>query len=95
MRALGDFLKERGVSRKAVAIDDQTVFLLFKKVILEDFGTIGLEKFTPQHYSSQKTLSIKAESAIWGNELWLKREGILRKINQEFGEKVVSRLRLD
>lgn len=95
MRVLGEFLKERVLkNKKSIPIDDQVVFLLFRKVILEDFGSIGLEKFTPKYYSSQKTLSIETESAIWANELWLKRELIMRKINQEFGERVVSKFQL-
>ena len=95
MKALGEFLKGRVFNKKSAPIDDQAVFLLFRKVVLEDFGSIGLEKFTPQHYSSQKTLSVKVESAVWANELWLKRERIIRKINQEFGERAVSKLQLN
>ena len=91
MKALGDILKGRNL-KKTVRIDDKTVFFIFKKVIQDEFGMVGLEKFFPDYYAKE-TLFIRAENSVWANELWLNREKIIKKMNQEFGEDIILKLK--
>lgn len=92
MKALGDILGQRKLGRKA-ALDDKTVFFVFKKVIKEEFGEIGSQKFIPDYFA-KKTLFVKAHNSAWSAELWTNKARIIKKINQELGEEAVENLKM-
>lgn len=92
MKALGDILSGRKI-KKARVLDDKTVFFVFKKVIEEEFGLIGKQKFAPDYFAN-KTLFIRAENSIWSSELWTNKARIIKKINQEIGENVVENIKM-
>lgn len=78
---------------KKASLDKETLFFIFKKIIKEDFGQIGADKFTPDYFS-RKTLFIKSASSAWSSELWLNRKRIMRKINAELGENAVEEIKI-
>jgi len=92
MKALGDILGQRKI-KKIQQLDDKTVFFVFKKVISDEFGLIGKQKFNPEYFA-HKTLFIKAENSIWSAELWTNKTRIIKKINQEVGDDVVGDIKL-
>jgi hypothetical protein len=79
--------------QKNTCLDDKTVFFIFKKIIQEEFGTLGLEKFTPDYFSNQ-TLFIKSNSSAWSSELLMGKKRIMRKINQEVGSEAVTEIKI-
>lgn len=81
-------LPERMANKKAV-LDDKTVFFVFKKVIQEEFGNLGIESFQADYFSG-KTIFIKCKSSNWASELWLNKNKIIRKINKELGESIIT-----
>ena len=81
------------LARKKIALDDKTIFYVFNKIITEEFGLIGKQKFTPDYFSN-KTLFVKAENSAWSAELWTNRGKIINKINQEIGEEAVERIKM-
>ena len=92
MKALGDILSGRKVQRKQV-LDDKTVFFVFKKVIEEEFGQLGKQKFTPDYFA-RGILFIKAQNSTWSAELWTNKARIMKKINAEIGEDVVENIKM-
>lgn len=92
MRVLGDILGQRKF-RKIQALDDKTVFFVFRKIIRAEFGNLGVGKFTPDYFAN-KTLFIKAESPAWSAELWTNRGKIADLINKEIGDVVVERIKM-
>ncbi|NTU67092.1 MAG: DUF721 domain-containing protein [Candidatus Moranbacteria bacterium] len=88
MKALRSLLNNKKFSSPTV-LDDKTVFYVFKKVIKEDFGNIGIEKFVPDYFA-KGILFIKPESSAWAAELWMNKKRIIRKINEEIGEDALS-----
>ena len=92
MKALGDLLGKKNF-HKVQALDDKTVFFVFRKVIRAQFGNIGAEKFVPDYFAG-KTLFVKSESSVWKTELWTNRGKITALINKEIGEEVVERIRM-
>ena len=83
----------RKKSKTKTALDDQTVFHVFKKVIKEEFGNLGEAKFIPDYFSNQK-IFIKSKSSAWASELWLNRDKIIRKINETLGENGVKEIKI-
>ena len=92
MKALSDILGKRDF-RKVQALDDKTIFFVFRKVIRAEFGNVGAEKFIPDYFAN-KTLFVKAESAVWSTELWTNRGKITMLINREIGDEVVERIKM-
>lgn len=88
MKSLKNLLVKRKIERKTV-LDDKTVFYIFKKIIKEEFGNIGLEKLQPDYYSAGK-IFVKSESSVWLSELWTNKKKIIRKINQEIGQEEIK-----
>lgn len=74
---------------KKMALDDKTVFFVFKKVVREEFGNLGIENFMPDYFSGH-TIFIKCQSSNWASELWLNKNKIVRKINKELGEDIIT-----
>ncbi len=74
-------------------LDDKTVFYVFKKVIQEEFGNIGAEKFVPDYFGN-KILAIRSESSAWASELWLNKDRIIRKLNKELGVGSVEKIKV-
>jgi hypothetical protein len=92
MQAIKKIINRKKIQQKTV-LDDKTVFYVFRKVIKEEFGNLGENKFIPNYFSNQK-LFIKVESSAWASELWLNKEKIIRKINSLIGEKAVSEIKV-
>jgi len=92
MKALADILFHRKIQKKQ-AIDDKTVFFVFKKVIEAEFGQIGKQKFTPDYFA-RKILFVKAQNSAWSAELWTNKARIIAKINTELGEAGVENIKL-
>jgi len=88
MKSLKNLLDKKNI-QKTVNLDDKTVFFLFKKIIKEEFGSVGLEKLVPDYFANG-ILHIKSGSSNWSSELWLQKETIIQKINQEIGSKEIK-----
>lgn len=88
MKALKSLLNNRKFSSPTV-LDDKAVFYVFKKVIKEDFGNIGIEKFVPDYFA-KGILFIRAESSAWASELWINKKRIIGKMNDELGENALE-----
>lgn len=76
------------MASKKMVLDDQTAFFVFRKVIQEEFGKLGIENFQPDYFSG-KTIFIKCQSSAWASELWLNKNRIVRLINKELGENII------
>jgi hypothetical protein len=91
MKSLKDLLNRKKSIRPS-ALDDQAVFFVFRRVIQDEFGQVGLEKFMPDYFSG-KTVFIKSTSSIWASELFLNKNKIIRKMNAELGEGSIENIR--
>jgi len=92
MKSLKSFLQRKNI-KKVIALDDKTVFFLFKKIVKEEFGNMGLEKLQPDYFANG-ILFIRSESSAWTSELWLQKNKIMRKINQEIGKDEIRDIKL-
>jgi hypothetical protein len=92
MKALGDILHQRKIHKKQ-NLDDKAVFFVFKKVIEEEFGQLGKQKFTPDYFA-KGILFIRADNSIWSAELWTNKARIINKINKEIGDVVVENIKM-
>lgn len=90
MKSLRDLLNRKQV--RPLALDDQAVFFVFRKVIEEEFGQVGMEKFTPDYFSG-KTIFIKSASSVWASELFMNKNKIIRKMNAELGKGSIENLK--
>jgi len=92
MKLLKNYLAKKDIFQPK-ALDDQTVFFVFKKVIKEEFGNVGIEKLVPDYYKN-KTIFVKSDSSNWKNELWLQKNKVVRKMNKELGEGTIEGIKV-
>lgn len=92
MKLLGKYLAKKDIF-KPRALDDQTIFFVFKKVIKEEFGNVGSAKLIPDYYQN-KTIFVKSESSAWASEMWLNKDRIVRKMNSELGPGTIERIKV-
>lgn len=93
MRSLRDFIGKREGSFHAAKLDDKTVFFLFRKIIREEYGNRGVNELSPVSFS-EGILSIKASNPLYSNELWMRRETLIDRMNRELGEAGILEVRL-
>ena len=97
MKSLGSLLKLKNtIDRKKLnhtQIDDKTVFFVFYKVIQEEFGSVGRGNLEADYFANKK-LFIKSKSSAWASHLWLEKERIVRKINEELGGEYVGEIKM-
>jgi predicted nucleic acid-binding Zn ribbon protein len=92
MKSIKNYLSKKDLFQTR-NIDEKTIFYIFKKVVKEEFGNIGADKFKAEYFKD-KTIFIKSDSSVWSSELWLNKDKIVRKINQEAGGKVIEKIKI-
>jgi hypothetical protein len=92
MKLLKNYLAKRDIFQPKI-LDDQTVFFVFRKVIKEEFGSVGIEKLIPDYYNN-KTIFVKSDSSAWASEMWLQKDRIVRKMNAELGEGSIEKIKV-
>ena len=92
MKLLKNYLNKKNLFQ-ARALDEQTIFFVFKKVIKEEFGNVGIEKLIPDYYNN-KTIFVKSDSSAWASEMWLNKDLIVRKMNAQLGEGSIEKIKI-
>lgn len=92
MELIRNYLAKRNIFQPK-ALDDQTIFFVFRKVIKEEFGNVGVEKLIPDYYNN-RTIFIKSDSSAWASEIWLNKDRIVRKMNAELGEGSIEKIKV-
>ena len=96
MKSLKNLLNKKFSPAKKIApgkLDEKTVFFVFQKIIKEEFGNVGAANFQPDYFDGQK-IFLKCQSSNWASELWLNRQKIIRGINKELGEEMISEIKI-
>lgn len=100
MKKLSDFLlrlqknNESGKqTRRERNIDEKTIFFLAGKVISSLYGMKGRENIQPVFFREKK-LFFTVSSSLWANELWLERDHIREKINEEIGQDEIREIKV-
>lgn len=75
------------------SFDDKDVFFVFQRVIKEEYGNYGSEKLKADFFKN-KTVFVKSESSNFASELWMNRQKIIRKMNEELGEGAVKEIKI-
>lgn len=91
MKDLKTLLNKRKDLKK-VAFDNKDVFYVFSRVMKKEFGEIGAAKFQADYFG-KKVLVVRCESPSWAQELWLNKEKIMEKMNEELGSGAVEKIR--
>lgn len=89
MKKIGDIFalsqKKRRIGSISDKIDEKTILFLTEKVILSQYGVRGRENIIPKAFKERKIYFL-CRSSLWMNELWMNRELIVEKMNQELGD---------
>jgi hypothetical protein len=96
MRTLKDLLpkKQTQARQKMSLLDEQTVFYIAKKILVEEYGLRGGENIVPTLYKDKK-LYLTSRSSLWGNEIWLEKESLKRKMNHLLGGEGIAEIKID
>ncbi|NTW13846.1 MAG: DUF721 domain-containing protein [Candidatus Moranbacteria bacterium] len=96
MKSISEMMKSKSrvqVRPKRVDADEKTIFFLAEKVVLGLYGVRGRENIVPRYWKGGK-LFFSCQSPLWANELWITREILSEKINQELGNVVVKEIKV-
>jgi hypothetical protein len=89
MKKIGDIFasaqKKRKIGSVVKGIDEKTVIFLAERIILSQYGVRGRENIIPKAFKEKK-LFFLCRSSLWMNELFMNRDLIVKKMNQELGE---------
>lgn len=93
MKQIGQLMRKvvADNEKKRVAIDEKSLFFIFQSVVRQEYGRQGDEQVRP-HFLKDKKLYIKTGNSNWANEIWLNREYLVGKLNQEIGWKEVNEI---
>lgn len=91
MKSLKNLLGQRKDLKK-IAFDNKDVFYIFSRVIKKEFGEIGAGKFTPEYFG-KKVLVVRCATPTWASELWINKERIMEKMNEELGDGAVLKIK--
>lgn len=81
-------INRQGYSKEFTAIE---ILNEYKKWCIENFGEDGLEELPPRYYKD-KTLYIKARSAMWAQQLSMKQQNCIEYINENLGKTPVKKV---
>ena len=73
-------------------IEINKIFSLWPDLVVKICGQNYKEKLKPLYFKN-RTLFISCPDSIWANELQLRQEELLRKINQHFNQKKIEKLK--
>lgn len=97
MKKLGDIFaatqKKRKIGSLSKGIDEKTVLFLAEKIILSQYGIRGRENIIPKAFKEKK-LYFLCRSSLWMNELWMNRDIIIKKMDQELGDGSISDIKV-
>lgn len=92
MKSLSSLLDKRKKKPK-LSLTDKDIFYIFNRIVKEEFGNVGANNLQADYFKSG-TIFVRAKSGVWGNELFMQRESMVRKINKELGEKMISEIKM-
>lgn len=93
MKSFGDLAKKKRVVSGISSLDRETATFLFRKIVKEEFGSIGQEKFFVDHFDG-KTIFVRSSSSAWSSELQMNRSRIISKINKEIGRSILEDIKI-
>lgn len=91
MKKIGELFNKKPFQKGV--LDEKTLFFIIKKVIRNEFGEIGCENVFPDKII-EKTLILKALSSLWSSEIWLRKDYLVKKINQEAGDELIEKIKI-
>lgn len=74
-------------------IDDKTIFHVFKQVIKEDYGLQGADNVVPEFYK-ERIIFISFKKSIWAQEVWMRREDIINRVNNYCNAQILKELKV-
>lgn len=74
-------------------VDEKTIFFIAEKVILSQYGMRGRENISPKFWKEGK-LFFFSQSSLWAGEIWMNREMVRKKINEEIGSETVLEIKV-
>jgi hypothetical protein len=96
MKPIGEMMRSKTqppVRPRRIDADEKTIFFLAEKVVLGLYGVRGRENIVPRYWKGGK-LFFSCQSPLWANELWITRESLSDKINQELGSDIIKEIKV-
>ncbi|MFH0968922.1 MAG: DUF721 domain-containing protein [Patescibacteria group bacterium] len=75
-------------------LENKDFFYLFERIIKAEYGNQGAKNLKANFFKNGK-IFVKSESSAWANELLLNKNEIIKKINQEIGNKEIQDIKIN
>ena len=90
MKKIGSFLDKRKLIRRT-ALDQESIFYIFKQIIKEEYGKQGAENIKPVFFTDKK-IFVKATGSTWASEILTNKKHIIKKVNEQLGGEEIADL---
>jgi predicted nucleic acid-binding Zn ribbon protein len=78
---------------KKIILDKETVLFIFKEVVQENFGIIGLKRLLPNCFSDG-VLFVQVQNLNWVAEFEANKMEIIQKMNRKIGTDFIKEIRI-
>lgn len=75
-------------------LDEKTILHLCNQYITSEYGRVGASSIQAVKYVGT-TVVVKVVNALWAQELWMRRDGLMRHVNQLCGSEVIKKIATD
>lgn len=98
MQSLKDLLPLKKIAAaepvfRPALIDEKTIFYVCKTVLVEEYGARGGENLIPT-YLKEKKLFLSPRTSLWASEAHIRREHLVRRINELLGGPVLVEIKI-
>ena len=90
MKKIASLLDKKRLARKT-ALDQESIFYIFKQVIKEEYGKQGAENIKPIFFKDKK-IFVKAIGSTWVSEILTNKKHIIKKVNEQLGGEEIADL---
>ncbi len=80
--------------RNAITIDEKTILYIVNRYIRAEYGRRGGAAVVAQA-CKKNVLIVSVESALWAQEVWMRRNDIIAQVNNLCGDHVVTKIIAD
>lgn len=93
MRAIGSYITTKKKCPRAIVADEQTIKHVFSRVVRTEYGRQGEINIVP-HLLKGDVLFVKIVNSLWAQEMWMRREFFVNKVNDTIGTHVIAHIKI-
>lgn len=92
MKSIAAYIRDKKTIQ-VTSVDEKTIFFLMEKIVEREYGRKGIQEIVPKKYSGGK-LIVRAQNAIWANEVCLQKAALINALNALLGSDELKKIQV-